>query len=153
MYKLRPSYSAIETHRSAISATAKIPGVPQLGDLWLVSRLMKGIFHLRPPQPKCTETWDVSKVLSYLKSLQPNSLKQLTLKTAALLTILTWLRIHALHVLSVIHMDQSHDKVIFRIIRLKKCSKPSRPNQPVVNRAYVEDELLYPVKSIYAFLA
>ena len=156
LYKLRPSYSAIGTHRSAISATAKIPGVPQLRDHWLVSRLMKGIFHLRPPQPKCTETWDVSKVLSYLKSLQPNSsisLKQLTLKTAALLIILAWLRIHALHVLSVIHMDQSHDKVIFRIIRLKKCSKPSRPNQPVVNRAYVEDELLYPVKSIYAFLA
>ena len=117
---------------------------------------MKGIFHLRPPQPKCTETWDVSKVLSYLKSLEPNSsisLKQLTLKTAALLTILAWRRIHELHMLSVIHMDQSHDKVIFRIIRLKKCSKPSRPNQPVVNRAYMEDELLYPVKRIYAFLA
>ena len=55
--------------------------------------------------------------------------------------------------LSVIHMDQSQDKVIFHIIRLAKCSKPTRPNQPVVYRAYVEEELLCPVKCIYAYFA
>ena len=117
---------------------------------------MKGIFHLRPPQPRYTKTWDVNKVLSYLKSLGPNDslmLKQLTLKTAALLTILGGRRIHTLHMLSVIHMDQSPDKVIFRVIGLTKCSKPTRPNQPIVYRAYVEDELLCPVKCIYAYLA
>ena len=117
---------------------------------------MKGIFHLRPPQPRYTKTWDVNKVLSYLKSLGPNDslmLKQLTLKTAALLTILGGRRIHTLHMLSVIHMDQSPDKVIFHIIGLTKCSKPTRPNQPIVYRAYVEDELLCPVKCIYAYLA
>ena len=117
---------------------------------------MKGIFHLRPPQPRYTKTWDVNKVLSYLKSLGPNDslmLKQLTLKTAALLTILGGRRIHTLHMLSVIHMDQSPDKVIFHIIGLTKCSKPTRPNQPIVYRAYAEDELLCPVKCIYAYLA
>ena len=39
-------------------------------------------------------TWDANKVLPYLKSLGPNdslSLKQLTLKTAALLTNLIWM--------------------------------------------------------------
>ena len=104
---------------------------------------MKGIFHLRPPQPRYTKTWDVNKVLSYLKSLGPNdslSLKQLTLKTAALLTILAGQRIHTLHMLSVIHIDQSLDMVIFYIIGLTKCSKPTRPNQPIVYRVYVEDE-------------
>ena len=55
--------------------------------------------------------------------------------------------------LSVIHMDQSLDKVIFHMIGLTKCSKPTRPNQPIVYRAYVEDELLCPVKCIYAYLA
>ena len=115
---------------------------------------MKGIFHLRPPQPRYTKTWDVNKVLSYLKSLGPNDslmLKQLTLKTAALLTILGGRRIHTLHMLSVIHMDQSPDKIIFHIIGLTKCSKPTRPNQPIVYRAYAEYELLYPVKCIYAY--
>ena len=116
---------------------------------------MKGIFHLRPPQPRYTKTWDVNKVLSYLKSLGPNDslmLKQLTLKTAALLTILGGRRIHTLHMLSVIHMDQSPDKVIFHIIGLTKCSKPTRPNQPIVYGAYAEEELLCPVKCIYAYL-
>ena len=156
LYKLGLSHSVIGTHRSAISAIVEIPGVPQLGEHWLVSRFMKGIFHLRPPQPRYTKTWDVNKVLSYLKSLGPNDslmLKQLTLKTAALLTILGGRRIHTLHMLSVIHMDQSPDKVIFHIIGLTKCSKPTRPNQPIVYRAYAEDELLCPVKCIYAYLA
>ena len=55
--------------------------------------------------------------------------------------------------LSVTHMNQCMDKVIFHIIRLIKCSKPTLPNQPVVYRAHVKDELLYPVKCIYAYLA
>ena len=71
---------------------------------------------------------------------------QLTLETAALLTILGGRRIHTLHIVSVIHMDQSPDKVIFHIIGLTKCSKPTRPNQPIIYRAYAEDELLCPVK-------
>ena len=117
---------------------------------------MKGIFHLRPPQSRYTKTWDVNKVLSYLKSLGPSDslmLKQLTLKTAALLTILGGRRIHTLHMLSVIHMDQSPDKVIFHIVGLTKCSKPMRPNQSIFYRVYAEDELLCPVKCIYAYLA
>ena len=117
---------------------------------------MKGIFHVGPPQPRYTKTWDVYKLLSYLKSFGPNnllSLKQMTLKTAALLTILAGRRIDTLHMLSVIHMDQSLNKVIFHIIELTKWSKPTRPNQPVVYRAYVEDKLLCPVKCIYAYLA
>ena len=48
-------------------------------------------------------------------------------------------------------MDQSLDKVIFHIIGITKCSKPTRPNHPFVNRAYVEDELLCPVRCIYEF--
>ena len=80
-------------------------------------------------------------------------MKQVTLKTGALLKILVGRRIHTLHMLSVIYMDQSMDKVIFHIIGLTKCSKTTRTNQPVVYRAYVEDELLCPVEFIYAYLA
>ena len=116
---------------------------------------MKGIFHLRPPQPRYSKTWDVSKVLYYLKCLRPTDslmLKEQTLKTAALLTILGGRTIHTLYMLSVIHMDQSPEKIIFHITGLTKCSKPTRPNQPIVYRAYEEDELLCLVKCIYAYL-
>ena len=74
------------------------------------------------------------------------------LTTAALLTILAGRRSHALHMLSVICMGQSLDQVIFQIIGLIICSKPYRPYQPVVYRAYVEEEILCPVKCIYAYL-
>ena len=74
-------------------------------------------------------------------------------RTAALLTILGGLQIHTLNMLSVIHMDQSPDKVIFHIAGLTKCSKPTRPSQPIVYRANAKDELLCPVKCIYAYLA
>ena len=150
LYELALSYSATGTHRSAISAIVEISGVPQLVSVSIYER------NLRPPQPRYTKTWDVNKVLSYLKSLGPNdslSFKQLTLKTAALLTILAGREIDTLHMSSVIHMDQSPDKVIFHIIELTKCSKPTRPNQPVVYRAYVEDELLCPVKRTYTYLS
>ena len=88
-----------------ISGIVEMPGVPQLGEHWLVQRFMKGIFHLRPPQPRYNKTWDVSKVLFYLESSGLNgslSLKQLTLETAALLTILAGRRSHKLHMLRVL---------------------------------------------------
>ena len=106
LYELGVSYSAIGTHQSAISAMVEIPGVPQPGEHWLVSRFKKGIVHLRPPQPRYTKARNVGKVLSYLQSLGPNdslNLKQLTMKTAALLTILEGRQIHTLPTLSVIH--------------------------------------------------
>ena len=56
LYELELSYSAIGIHRSAINAIVEIPGVPQLGEHWLVSRLMKGIFYLRSPKRRYTKT-------------------------------------------------------------------------------------------------
>ena len=85
LFKISGSNPAIiGTHQKAISAIVKILAIFQQGKHWSASRFMKGIFHLRPPQPIYTKTWNVSKVLSYLKSFGPNdslSLKQLTLKT------------------------------------------------------------------------
>ena len=57
-------------------------------------------------------------------------------------------KIHTLHTLSIIPMDQSPDKVIFHITGPTKCSKPTKPNQLVVYRVYVEDELLCPVAKV-----
>ena len=84
-HELGMSYNATGTHRSAISAIVEIPRVSQVVECWLVSQFMKGIFHLRFPQPRYTNVWDFNEVLSHLKSLGPHGLfclKQLTLKTA-----------------------------------------------------------------------
>ena len=44
----------------------------------MVSRLLKGIFHERPPQPRYSEMWDVSKVTSYIESQGENDTLSLT---------------------------------------------------------------------------
>ena len=56
LYELGLNYSAIGTHRGAIGAVVEIPEIPQLGEHWLVFRFMKGIFHLKPPQPRYRKT-------------------------------------------------------------------------------------------------
>ena len=56
----------------------------------LVSRLLKSFEKMRPTVPRYAVTWDVNKVLSFLRSWYPlNSLtlKQLTLKTVMLIAL------------------------------------------------------------------
>ena len=77
---------------------------------------MKGIFNLKPHQPRHTKTWEVNKLLLYLRSLGPNQnlrFKEIVLKTASFLTILAGRRSHTLHMLNASHMDRREDRVIF----------------------------------------
>ena len=146
-------YSAINTHCCALSSILQLPGVERIGEHNLVSRFMKGVFNLRPPQPCYSKLWDINKVLIYLKGLGRNedlTVRQLTLKTAMLLSILAGRRLQTLHKLEISKMDISDvgGKVICHITGLTKCSKPSRPNKPIVFRAYTENKLLYLVACI-----
>ena len=83
-------YRTINSYRSAISMThAPVDGVV-VGNHPLVSRLMKGVFNSRPPQPRYAVTWDVGLVLNHIMSLGRNqdlSLKLLAYKLAALLAL------------------------------------------------------------------
>ena len=83
LYEKGLQYKTINSHRSAISMTHLPIDNVCAGAHPLVSRLMKGIFNLRPAVPKYLKTWDVSVVLKYLISLSPApflSLKKLILK-------------------------------------------------------------------------
>ncbi len=75
---------------SAISSVhEKIDGY-EVGQHPLVTRLIKGAFRERPPQPRYSETWDVSKVTSHLDSLGNTdqlSLQDLTFKTVIFMAL------------------------------------------------------------------
>ena len=71
LYEKGLQYGTINSHRSAISMTHLSIDNVRVGAHPLVSRLMKGIFNLRPAVPKYLKTWDVSVVLKYLISLSP----------------------------------------------------------------------------------
>ena len=83
-------YRTINVYRSAISMTLpKINGV-NVGQHPLVCQVMKGIFQKKPPLPRYSASWDVSKALIYIKSLGSNesmSLKQLSEKLVLLLAL------------------------------------------------------------------
>ena len=83
-------YRSLNAYRSAISSVHdKVDGY-DVGQHPLVSRILKGAFHQRPPQPRYTQTWDVSMVTSYIRSMGTNnsfSLQNLSHKLAMLMAL------------------------------------------------------------------
>ena len=51
----------------------------RVGQHPLVTRFLKGVFNSRPPAPKYVATWDVDKVLLYIKNLPSNEELSFTL--------------------------------------------------------------------------
>ena len=148
-------YSAINSHHSALSSILQLPGLERIGEHNLVSWFMKGVFNLKPPQPRYSKMWDIKKVLLYFKGLGRNEdLTLQQLKTAMLLSILAGRRLHTLHKSETSKMDISDvgGKVICHITCLTKYSKPSGPNKPIVFCAYTENKLLCPAACIKEYL-
>ena len=86
------SYSAINTARSALSAAVELTDSPYTVGEHLIKRLVKATFQSRPPLPRYKSTWDVSTVLSLLKTWSPAkelNLKLLTFKLVMLCTLVT----------------------------------------------------------------
>ena len=88
LFKEGLQYRSINTIRSAVSMTHDhIEGNP-IRRHPLVSRLLKGVYKSRPPQPRYSATWDVNVVIRYLQSMGENevlSLKQRSQKLALLM--------------------------------------------------------------------
>ena len=69
-------------------------------DHHFVSRLLKSFEKMRPTVPRYVVTWDVDKVLGYLRNWYPHSsisLKQLTLKTCMLVALSSSDRAQTIH--------------------------------------------------------
>ncbi|XP_045101891.1 uncharacterized protein LOC123498642 [Portunus trituberculatus] len=70
---------------------------------WMdVNRFLRGVFNLRPPMPRYTQTLDVKLVLEQLCTLEPLctlTLKELTLKLVMLMALTQAARVQTLHLL------------------------------------------------------
>ena len=113
----------MNTIRSAISAFHdKIDGVP-VGQHELIKDLMESSLKDKPPKPRYTSTWDVNKVLNYIRELGPNAgldRKMLTLKVTMLMSLVSAARGQELKVLQLDNMTTEADKVTFRITERTK---------------------------------
>ena len=79
------------------------------------------MLHVRPPEPRYSFTWDVNVLLTFLESWFPLSvleLKQLTLKTAALVALVSAQRSQTLSALSIDCMNSTATGTQFVVKRL-----------------------------------
>ena len=108
----------------------------------LVIRYMKGVFNLRPTRPRYEITWDVGKVLDYLRKLSPVkyiTLKDLTLKLTMLIALTNAARAQSIHLMNVNSVQKLKFEYVFVINELIKQSRPGF-KEPTVNiKAYPPD--------------
>ena len=122
----------------------------------IITRLMKGVFNKRPPLPRYTYTWDVSKVTSYIASLDDNdklSLKLLLLKLTMLLALTRPSRSSDLSSMDLKYMKVLPDGIQFHPAKLAKQSRPSKPVAAFLFPAFPSDKKLCPKATIQAYLS
>ena len=49
-----------------------------MGEHPIIARFLKGIFHIRPPEPRYSFNWDGNVLLTFLESWSPLSVLELT---------------------------------------------------------------------------
>lgn len=133
------SYHTVNAHKAAIIQTISACGNFSYLQSPVITRFMKGVFLSNRPKPKYTLTWDVSRVLNYLKTLYPLeklNLKDLTLKLSALLALTTAQRVQALISLNIKNMADFGEYVVFTISDLLKTSRPGHDVQRIKISAF-----------------
>lgn len=154
LYEQGYQYWSLNSYRSAISSVhEKIDGY-EVGQHPLVTRLIKGAFHERPPQPRYSETWDVSKVTSYLESMGNNdtlSIGDLTHKAVMLMALTRPSRSADLAGLSLDHRKYSPEGVTFAPTKLAKQSKQSKTLTEFFFPSFPGNKLLCPVTTLRVY--
>ena len=141
----KKSYSTINSYRSALSPMLVPVDGYSVGEHPIIARLLKGMFHIRPPEPRYSFTWDVNVLLTFLESWFPLSvleLKQLTLKTAALVALVSAQRSQTLSALSIDFMNSTATGTQFVVNSLLKSSRPGKSSLMVSLPAFPENEKL-----------
>ena len=144
-------YRSLNAYRSAISSVhEKIDGY-DVGQHPMVTRLIKGAFQERPPQPRYTETWNVATVTTYLESLGDNekmSLNDLSYKTVMLMALTRPSRSADIANLSLGHRKYSPEGVSFQPTQL---AKQSRAITEFFFPGFSGNPLLCPVTTLRAY--
>ena len=155
LHKENKSYSYISSVRSALASVVSVPGYPKLSDHPLISRFIKGIFHINPPKPRYSYMWDVNKVFSFLKQQGGNDIldqKQLTQKLAMLLLLYSGQRCSTLLSLDIKFMDLQEGTCIFYPNKLLKHSRQNRKSDVFIFNACGQELRLCPIKIITEYL-
>lgn len=149
-----PGYSALNTLRSAVSAVASIDGRPA-GQHALVKIFMRAVFKERPALPRYSAMWDPDVVLKFIRGLGSNKRLDTRLLAGKLLMLMllqSGQRMQTIHVLDVLDMDLSSERVVFYVTSLLKTSRPNHHKSEVRFEAYHLDPSLCVVKALKDYL-
>lgn len=151
LYNNGSQYGTLNSCRSALSLVLG----PTLTKDDRLQRFLKGVFRLRPPQPKYNVTWDTNIVLDHLSSWYPNneiSLDKLTFKTVMLIALASAQRVQTLSKINIRNIHTSPDRIIIKIPDIVKTSRPGS-NQPVIYLPFFSDRpTVCPANSLQNYL-
>lgn len=148
------SYSSLNAARSAISAVAKINGIPA-GQNELVCLFMRSASKQRSQLPRNNLTWDPDAFLRTFDSWGDNnnlSLSQLAKKVAGLLLILSGQRFQTIDCLDIRNMSLADNEVIFKIGDPLKTSTVRHHFQHLSFKAFPDNKNLCIVDAIASYL-
>lgn len=136
-------YSSLNIVRSALSAAVHIKGYHgDLGTHPKICRFLTAVFQMTPPVPKYNIIWDVSLVLSHLKTWSPGkhlTLKQLSAKVVTLIALITGQRVQTLNKLHLDNMVVTKSQVTFIITEKLKTTRPGHQPDNIVLARYRDD--------------
>lgn len=149
------SYEILNSARSALSSLCDVEDGYTVGSHPLVVKFMTGVFNLRPSQPKYTETWDVSKVLCYLKGLTPVhdlSLKMLSYKLAMLIALTQASRSQSLSLITLKDFSKDSNSYTLYYCNLLKQSRRGRSNPMLTLKKYTPDSKICVVATLEEYI-
>ncbi|CAG2248552.1 unnamed protein product [Mytilus edulis] len=125
------SYSTINCARSALSALGIMFNGVTVGSNAKIIRFLKGVFNLRPSEPRYSETWDMFKSFYFITEVI-YSLKDLILKLIMLIVLYTACRTQSLFLLCLDNLVKVKDSYTLFYSGLLK------QNRPGFNVSFVE---------------
>ena len=156
LYHCGTGYSGINTAKCAIANYATLVGGQPIEGNQVLSKFMKGIFNLKPPQSRYARIWNVSLVLNYIRSLPEHcelSLKELTLKLCMLILLTSAQRVQTLYFLSLEHLNLYEDNAVFVVNKLLKQSRPGHSGVHVSLKGYPMDHRICVLKALKDYIS
>lgn len=152
LYEQKLSYSSINGARSAIEALNWEGHSEKYTRI--LKKFMKGIFNARPALPRYNTTWDPELVLKLFTGMEDNinlSLKELTLKTATLLTLLSGRRGQTIISLHIDNITFSDTEMRISLGDLLKTSRRDFQEPEIVLKEYPNKKICI-VDTVQAYI-
>ena len=126
-----------------------------LGSNHLVSRFIKGIYVTKPPLPRYTATWDVSKVTDPLRTLVPLeslSFKDLSKKLVLLLALSSAQRVQTLQALNMNNTSIEGTKIVFTFVQRLNTSRPGHHSLQVMIPKVLRNKSIRPYTHLLHYI-